>query len=67
MGFYQLKKYLDKNSDESARLKIVEKSEILKKSLLVMQSHPQFTLLVLKILTLMLVTPIAKIVSQIDS
>ena len=50
----------------STRIKIVERSQFLDKSLTVLKNNPDFVLLVLKLVTLILNVPVPKVVSLID-
>lgn len=65
-GLYLLKKQLELDSSLSTRMKLVEKSQFLEKSLLVLKSNPDFVLLVLKLITLLLKVSIPKVISLVD-
>lgn len=61
-----LKKHLELDNCINTRLKLVEKSQFLEKSLTTLKNNEDFILLVLKLITLLLSVPIPKVVSQVD-
>ena len=62
-----LKKKLELDSTISTRIKLVEKSKFLEKSLTVLKNNPDFVLLVLKLITLLLKVTIPKVVTMVDN